>query len=107
MTIEFAEVSLTGDREDNQDRAAVVSGEGAPRALRVRDDGPGGSCVTALTDHVSVVFDGVLHRCPDVDAELAGRSAAHLTDAARLAHAYERRGEGILNELVGRYARKK
>jgi asparagine synthetase B (glutamine-hydrolysing) len=60
--------------------------------------------VTALTDHVSVVFDGALHRCPDVDAELVSRSAAHLTDAARLAYAYERRGEGILNELAGRYA---
>ncbi len=40
MAIEFAEVSLTGDREDNQDRAAVASGEGA--SLLVVMDGMGG-----------------------------------------------------------------
>ncbi len=38
--MEFAEVSLTGDREDNQDRAAVASGDGA--ALLVVMDGMGG-----------------------------------------------------------------
>ena len=40
MAIEFAEVSLTGDREDNQDRAAVASGEGA--SLLIVMDGMGG-----------------------------------------------------------------
>lgn len=40
MAIEFAEFSLTGDREDNQDRAAVASGEGA--SLLVVMDGMGG-----------------------------------------------------------------
>jgi serine/threonine protein phosphatase PrpC len=40
VAIEFAEVSLTGDREDNQDRAAVASGDGA--ALLVVMDGMGG-----------------------------------------------------------------
>lgn len=40
MAIEFAEVSLTGDREDNQDRAAVASGEAA--SLLVVMDGMGG-----------------------------------------------------------------
>ena len=40
MKVEFAEVSLTGDREDNQDRAAVASGDGA--SLLVVMDGMGG-----------------------------------------------------------------
>ena len=40
VTIEFAEVSLIGDREDNQDRAAVAAGDGA--ALIVVMDGMGG-----------------------------------------------------------------
>lgn len=40
MTIEFAEASLTGDREDNQDRAAVAAGDGA--ALLIVMDGMGG-----------------------------------------------------------------
>lgn len=40
MAIEFAEVSLTGDREDNQDRAAVASGDAA--SLLVVMDGMGG-----------------------------------------------------------------
>ena len=40
MAIEFADVSLTGDREDNQDRAAVATTEGA--ALLVVMDGMGG-----------------------------------------------------------------
>ena len=40
MAIELAEVSLTGDREDNQDRAAVASSDGA--ALLVVMDGMGG-----------------------------------------------------------------
>jgi len=40
VAIEFAEVSLTGDRDDNQDRAAVVAGNGA--ALLVVMDGMGG-----------------------------------------------------------------
>jgi serine/threonine protein phosphatase PrpC len=40
VAIEFAEVSLTGDRGDNQDRAAVASGEGA--SLLVVMDGMGG-----------------------------------------------------------------
>jgi serine/threonine protein phosphatase PrpC len=40
VEIEFAEVSLTGDREDNQDRAAVAAGDRA--ALLVVMDGMGG-----------------------------------------------------------------
>jgi serine/threonine protein phosphatase PrpC len=40
VEIEFAEVSLTGDRDDNQDRVAVASGDGA--ALLVVMDGMGG-----------------------------------------------------------------
>jgi serine/threonine protein phosphatase PrpC len=40
VAIEFAEVSLTGDREDNQDRAAIAAGEGA--SLLVVMDGMGG-----------------------------------------------------------------
>jgi serine/threonine protein phosphatase PrpC len=40
VSIEFAEVSLTGDREDNQDRAAVAAGDGG--ALLVVMDGMGG-----------------------------------------------------------------
>ena len=40
MTIEFAEASLTGDREDNQDRAAVAVSDGS--ALLVVMDGMGG-----------------------------------------------------------------
>jgi serine/threonine protein phosphatase PrpC len=40
VAFEFAEVSLTGDREDNQDRAAVAAGDGA--ALLVVMDGMGG-----------------------------------------------------------------
>lgn len=40
MAIELAEVSLTGDREDNQDRAAVASADGA--SLLVVMDGMGG-----------------------------------------------------------------
>jgi serine/threonine protein phosphatase PrpC len=40
VAIEFAEVSLTGDRDDNQDRAAVAAGNGA--ALLVVMDGMGG-----------------------------------------------------------------
>lgn len=40
MELEFAEISLTGDREDNQDRAAVAISEGA--GLLVVMDGMGG-----------------------------------------------------------------
>lgn len=40
MEVEFAEVSLIGDREDNQDRVAVAAGDGA--ALLVVMDGMGG-----------------------------------------------------------------
>jgi serine/threonine protein phosphatase PrpC len=40
VAFEFAEVSLTGDREDNQDRAAVVMDDGS--ALLVVMDGMGG-----------------------------------------------------------------
>jgi PPM family protein phosphatase len=40
VATEFAEVSLTGDREDNQDRAAVASADGA--SLLVVMDGMGG-----------------------------------------------------------------
>ncbi len=40
MEIEFAEVSLTGDRDDNQDRVAVAAGDGA--TLLVVMDGMGG-----------------------------------------------------------------
>ncbi len=40
MAIEFAEVSLTGDRDDNQDRVAVAAGNGA--SLLVVMDGMGG-----------------------------------------------------------------
>jgi serine/threonine protein phosphatase PrpC len=40
VAIECAEVSLTGDREDNQDRAAVVAADGS--ALLVVMDGMGG-----------------------------------------------------------------
>jgi PPM family protein phosphatase len=40
VAIELAEVSLTGDREDNQDRAAVASADGT--ALLVVMDGMGG-----------------------------------------------------------------
>ena len=40
MAIECAEVSLTGDREDNQDRAAIAAADGA--ALLVVMDGMGG-----------------------------------------------------------------
>jgi PPM family protein phosphatase len=40
VAIECAEVSLTGDREDNQDRAAVASGDGT--SLLVVMDGMGG-----------------------------------------------------------------
>jgi serine/threonine protein phosphatase PrpC len=40
VAIEFAEFSLTGDRDDNQDRAAVASGDGA--SLLVVMDGMGG-----------------------------------------------------------------
>jgi serine/threonine protein phosphatase PrpC len=40
MAFEFAEVSLTGDREDSQDRAAVAAGDGA--ALLIVMDGMGG-----------------------------------------------------------------
>jgi serine/threonine protein phosphatase PrpC len=40
VAIECAEISLTGDREDNQDRAAVADGNGA--ALLVVMDGMGG-----------------------------------------------------------------
>jgi serine/threonine protein phosphatase PrpC len=40
VAIEFAEFSLTGDREDNQDRAAVASSDGA--SLLVVMDGMGG-----------------------------------------------------------------
>lgn len=40
MEAEFAEVSLTGDREDNQDRVAVAAGDGA--AMLVVMDGMGG-----------------------------------------------------------------
>jgi len=40
VQFEFADISLTGDREDNQDRAAVAAGDGA--ALLVAMDGMGG-----------------------------------------------------------------
>ncbi len=40
MAFEFADVSLTGDRDDNQDRVAVASGNGA--AMLVVMDGMGG-----------------------------------------------------------------
>ena len=40
MQFEFADVSLMGDREDNQDRAAVAVGDGS--ALLVAMDGMGG-----------------------------------------------------------------
>ncbi len=40
VQIEFADVSLVGDREDNQDRVAVAAGDGA--ALLVAMDGMGG-----------------------------------------------------------------
>ncbi len=40
MATEFADVSLTGDRDDNQDRAAVVAADGA--SLLVVMDGMGG-----------------------------------------------------------------
>ncbi len=50
MAIEFAEVSLTGDREDNQDRAAVASGEGA--SMLVVMDGMGGHAYGARAAEV-------------------------------------------------------
>jgi len=50
VAIEFAEVSLTGDREDNQDRAAVASGEGA--SMLVVMDGMGGHAAGARAAEV-------------------------------------------------------
>ena len=50
MAIEFAEVSLTGDREDNQDRAAVASGDGA--SLLIVMDGMGGHAYGARAAEV-------------------------------------------------------
>ena len=40
MAIEFADISLTGDRDDNQDRVAVADGDGA--TMLVVMDGMGG-----------------------------------------------------------------
>lgn len=51
MPIECAEVSLTGDREDNQDRAAVATGDGA--VLLVAMDGMGGHAYGARAAEVA------------------------------------------------------
>lgn len=54
MTIEYAKVSVVGDRHDNQDRAAIIAGEGA--MLMLVFDGMGGHADGAIAAEVGIKF---------------------------------------------------
>ena len=91
VAIEFAEVSLTGDREDNQDRAAVATGDGA--TLLVVMDGMGGHAYGAraggdrLQGRARTLPLASRSRCSIRSASCISRSAARIPPSSRSAAA--------------------
>ena len=75
----------------------------SPRVLCVRGGAPSCFRVDTRAERFTVFFDGVLHDQESLVADATAAEAA-LTAAARVACAYRRWGEGVLDRLSGRFA---